>query len=330
MDQIMKRLTNLPGILVTAISCLWTTNAKADALAYVTSEKDNAVAVLGLADMKVQATIATCKRPRHIQRSIDGRLLLVSCGDDSGADMIDIATRKSVGRLPMAEGSEMFDLSPDGKTLYVSNEDDAELNVLDLVTKKKRAAVKVGKEPEGVKVSADGKTVYVTSEISNMVHVIDASTLKVVKNIPVGKRPRRFAISPDGAELWVTNELDASVTIISTRNHTVLGTINFEVKGARTADITPVGILMSRDGKRAFVALGRANHVAFVDTATRKVVNLVLAGKRAWGLGLTADESKLLVVNGLSDDMTVVDVKSAKAITTIPMGRVPHSVVVID
>lgn len=163
-----------------------------------------------------------------------------------------------------------------------------------------------------------------------MVHVIDTATRKIVKNIQVGKRPRRMALTPDGAELWVTNELDASVSIISTKEMKVIGSVKFAVKGARASDITPVGIAMGRDGKRAFVSLGRVNHVAFVDVAKRQVVQQVLAGKRAWNVMLNKDESQLYVVNGLSDDMTIIDVASGKALKTVPVGRVPYAVLVVD
>jgi YVTN family beta-propeller protein len=56
----------------------------------------------------------------------------------------------------------------------------------------------------------------------------------------------------------------------------------------------------------------------------------VLAGKRAWNMSLNKDETKLFVVNGLSDDMTIIDVATAKAIKTVPVGRVPYAVVVVD
>src|SRR4029450_10160248 len=113
------------------------------------------------------------------------------------------------------------------------------------------------------------KPAYATSEAASLVHVIDVASGKVSRNIKVGKRPRRFALTPDGAELWVTSELDASVSIVSTRTLDVMHTLRFEVKGARAQDITPVGLVLSRDGRRAFVALGRANHVAFVDVPSR-------------------------------------------------------------
>jgi YVTN family beta-propeller protein len=139
-----------------------------------------------------------------------------------------------------------------------------------------------------------------------------------------------MALTPDGKELWVTNELDASVTIVATADHSVIATLKFEVKGARAEDITPVGIQMTRDGKRAFVALGKANHVAFVDVAARKVTHLVLVGKRAWNVTLDKAEARLWVVNGLSDDVTVVDVAAAKPIKSIPVGRVPYGLVIIE
>ena len=301
----------------------------AQGTAYVSSEKDNSLTMIDMATLTVKGTIATCKRARHVQITPDAKIM-VACTDSNAADIIDPASGKSLRRLPLGKEPEAFDISPDGKTIYVSNEDEGEASFVDATSGKTLHNVKVGKEPEGVKVSADGKTLYVTSEVASMVHVIDTATAKVVKNVKVGKRPRRMAITPDGKELWVTNELDASVSIVSIADHSVIGTIKFEVKGARAADITPVGIQMTRDGKRAFVALGRANHVAFIDVASRKVTNQVLVGKRAWNVMLDKAEAKLLVVNGLSDDITVVDVAAAKALKSIPVGRVPYGVVIVE
>ena len=303
--------------------------ACAQGTVYVSSEKDDALTMIDLATLAVKGTIPTCKRGRHIQLTPE-RLIMVACSDSNAADLIDPATGKSLRRIPLGDDPEAFDLSPDGKTIYVSNEDEGAAVFVDAATGKKLKSIKVGQEPEGVKVSADGKLLYVTSEVASLVHVIDTASGKVLKNIKVGKRPRRMALTPDGKELWVTSELDASVSIIATSTHSVIGNLKFEVKGARSEDITPVGIQISRDGKRAFVALGKANHVAFVDVAARKVTDLVLVGKRAWNVALDKAEARLFVVNGLSDDLTVVDVAAAKPIKTVPVGRVPYGLVVVE
>lgn len=295
---------------------------------FVSSEKDDAMAVVDAARGEVVGSQALCKRPRHMQLTTDRKQLLVACSEDHRVLVWDLAGKKAVARLEVGEDPEMFDVSPDGRMLYVSNEEDSALTAFDLQARRKAWDVTVGGEPEGVKVSADGKRVYVTSEVASVVHVVDVPTRKVVKNIPVGKRPRRFLLA--GGELWVTNELDASLTIIRTSDDTVQGTIAFRPPGMRAEDVTPVGMALSPDGRTAYVGLGRANHVAVVDVPSRQVKAYVLAGKRAWGVAVSRDGKRVYVANGLSDDMTIIDAGTLKPTKTLKVGRVPHTVVIDD
>jgi len=289
---------------------------------YVSSEKDNTITILDAAKGDQVAAPVVCKRPRHMQFRPGTKQVLVACGDDNAVVAWDPAAGKVVAKLDVGEDPEAFDLSPDGKTLFASNEEDSALTAYDLVSRRKLFQVKVGGEPEGVKVSADGKLVYVTSEVANLVHVIDVAGRKVVKNIPVGKRPRRFLLM-DG-ELWVTSELDASVSVIRTSDHAVQERIAFLPPGMRSEDVSPVGMALSPDRKTAYIALGRANHVAVVDVPSRKVKSYVLVGKRPWGLALSRDGSRLYVANGQSDDLTIVDTGTLKSVRSVPVGRLPY------
>ncbi len=312
--------------VLTAHACF----AKDSAQAFISSEKDDAITVINLKTAQITGLIKTCKRPRHMQLAAGATQLMVACSNSGKADVIDIATKKSITRIDLGEDPEIFDVSPDGKTIYVSNEEDGELNMIEASSGKKLKSVKIGKEPEGVKVSADGKTVYVTSEVANMVHVIETNSGKVIKNILVGKRPRRFALTPDNKELWVSNELDASISVIDIASLAVKDTIKLTVPGARETDITPVGLVISQDGKTLYAGLGRANHIASIDVATKKQKQLALVGKRAWSLSLNRAQDQLYVLNGLSDDLTIVDVNTFKATKTIAVGRVPHTIVLDD
>jgi YVTN family beta-propeller protein len=163
-----------------------------------------------------------------------------------------------------------------------------------------------------------------------MVHVANVEAGVVTDNIVVGTRPRRLLLLPDGKELWVSNELSGQVSVIDRLTDQVSTTLDFLPPGFRQVDVTPVGMTMTKDGKSVIVALGRANHLAFVDTATKKVEDYVLVGSRAWGVALSPDEKMLYVANGLSDDLSIVDMTSRKAIRAVPVGRVPHSVLVDD
>ena len=91
-----------------------------------------------------------------------------------------------------------------------------------------------------------------------------------------------------------------------------------------------MGLVITRDGKTAYVTLGRANHVAVVDVAKRAVEDYILVGRRAWGATLSRDESRLYVTNGLSDDLSIVDTAKRRVLKSVPVGRVPYGVVVDD
>ncbi|BDT66308.1 hydrazine synthase subunit beta [Comamonadaceae bacterium OS-1] len=320
----MKTLWKTGGLLCLA-TCLSSLCLPAAADIFVSSEKDNQILQMDPEGKPIR-TIRTCLRPRHMAWAQGGLLIMVACGDSNQIGVVDVQTGKLIDTIPSGDSPEIFSLSPDGKTAYVSIEEENQMAAYDLASKKQLFAVKTGTEPEGVLASADGKFVYVTSEGANTVYAVDVATRKLAGQVKVGMRPRRFALNPDGSELWVTNELGASVSIIDTRGMKVKQTLVFQLPGMRAADITPVGMLMTADGKTVWVALGRANHVAEVDVATRTVRRVVLVGKRAWGVALNKDGSRLLVANGLSDDMTIINTENGKALKTVPVGRVPHTI----
>lgn len=313
----------LRAMITAGLASLAATLAQADV--FVSSEKDNTIVQLD-AEGKFIRAIPVCKRPRHMAWAAGGQRIMVACGDSDQIGVVDTKAGTMVDSLPTGESPEIFALSPDGKTAYVSIEDDSQLAAYDIASKKPLFTVKTGAEPEGVWATADGKYVYVTSEVANAVYGVDVAKRKVIGQVKTGMRPRRFAISPDATELWVTNELGASISILEVPAMKVKASLKFQIPGMRAADITPVGMVMTPDGKTAWVALGRANHVAEIDVQTRTVRGLALVGKRAWGLNLSADGARLYVANGLSDDMTIIDTASRKPLRTVPTGREPHSI----
>lgn len=316
------------ALLSTCLGVSTLSLAKDTGYVFVSSEKDHNLTVLDGKTFAVVKTIPTSERPRHLAFNPDKTLIYAACGDGESIDIIDISKLEVVDKIGEIDDPEAFDLSPDGKTLYISLEDDGALGILDLASKKLTKEIEVGEEPEGVLTHPNGKTVFVTSEVANMVHVIDVEKGESVADIVVGKRPRRLAITPDQQHLWVTSELDASVSIIDLATNQVAQKIKFEPKGFRMEDVTPVGIAMTKDGKTAYIGMGRANRVAKVDVESREVQDYILVGERAWNVSFNADESLLFAVNGLSDDVSIIDVASNKVIKSVPVGRVPYMALV--
>jgi PQQ-dependent catabolism-associated beta-propeller protein len=326
-----RRLLYTLAILATGLVVSPAAQAKNTGLVFVSHERSNNVAVIDpKRDYQIIKWIETSRRPRDLKFRDDHKQLLVACGDDDVIDVIDVAKLAVTDHIPTGPSPEMFELSRDEKSLYVSDEDASAVQEISMADKIITREIATGAEPEGIALSADGGTLYVTSEVTDMVHVIDLEAGAVTDNILVGTRPRRFLLLPDSKELWVSNELSGQVSVIDRTTNRVTTTIDFVPPGFRQVDVTPVGMTMTRDGKIAIVSLGRANHVAFVDTATKKIKDYVLVGSRAWGVALSPDEKTLYVANGLSDDLSIVDMRSHKAIRAVPVGRVPHSVIVDD
>ena len=92
--------------------------------------------------------------------------------------------------------------------------------------------------------------------------------------------------------------------------------------------IQPVGIRITSDGKTAYVALGPANHVAVVDTATFKGQKYLLVGQRVWQMAFTPDQKYLLTTNGVTNDVSVIDVPEQKVTRSVPVGAYPWGVAV--
>ena len=295
--------------------------------AYVSDEMANVVHVIDAPHWTSPSQIAVGKRPRGMVLSHDGKRLYVAVGNDDRIDVIDLATRKVVDHLPSGPDPERFAISPDGRWLYVANENDNAVSFVDIAAKKIVHQVTVGAEPEGMAASPDGRWVICTSESAALVHFIDAASAKLVDSVLVGTRPRDAQFSADGSQLWVSSETRASVTVFAMPSRKVLHTIDFDDDDKAPDTVQAVGIVLRP--RRAFVALGRGNAVAEVDPATFAIRRYFPVGSRNWSIGMSHDGKRLFAANGLSGDVTVIDLAANKPFATVRTGGKPWGVVVV-
>jgi PQQ-dependent catabolism-associated beta-propeller protein len=177
-------------------------------------------------------------------------------------------------------------------------------------------------------ISPDGKILVNTSETTNMAHFIDTEKHSVIGNVLVDSRPRVARFTDDGKQVWVSSEIGGTVSVIDPAALKVIKKIKFDVKGVRREAIQAVGIQMTKDGKRAFVALGPANRIAEIDTDSFEVKRYFLVGQRVWNLAFSPDEKRLYTTNGISNDLSVIDLERNKVIKSIPVGGAPWGIVV--
>jgi YVTN family beta-propeller protein len=153
----------------------------------VTSESDNTVAFVDVAQHRVLQRVAVGQRPRDAEFSPDDSALYVSGENDGSLSVVDVATRRVVRKLSVPGA---------------------------------------GARPKGVAVSADGRRVYVTTGRGGQVVVYDAKNLAIIGTVAVGGRPWGVALSPDGRYLYTANGPANNVAVIDTLSLTLVATIN--------------------------------------------------------------------------------------------------------
>ncbi|HEY0139773.1 MAG TPA: cytochrome D1 domain-containing protein [Thermoanaerobaculia bacterium] len=296
---------------------------------YVSNERDGTIEVIDTATDRIVATTRVGNRPRGMALAPDGKRLYIAVSwwrdgkrprtGNEAIVALDTKTRK-VTRAYTAGGTdpECVAITADGRHLYLSNEDAGTASIVDVRSGKHLATLVVGTEPEGVATSPDGRWTYVTTETSNVITVIDAKTHKVAANILVDARPRVAIFTRDAKRAWATAELGGTVMLVDAQKHRVIRRIKLRPNDK------PVGLALSPDERRLYVATGRGNSVAVIDTATMKVLATIpTEGERVWGIAATSDGKKVYAANSITNTIAVIDTATNRVTRLIAAGDGP-------
>lgn len=295
---------------------------------YVTLERDNALAVLDGASGELKQTVPVGRRPRGIALSGDGRRLYLAAGDDQAIEVYDTAGLKRIDRLAVDHDPKTFALDPAGKYLYASNDRDDQLAVVDIAQRTIVKRIGIGHEPEGVSVSPDGHWVISTSEADGSASWINGERLAPVDVTAVGARPRASRFTDDGQQLWVSCQDAGTVVVIDPANARMIKRLSFAPPGVPADQVKPVGIRIDRQRRFAYVALGRADRVAVVDAQKLEVMDYLAVGSRVWNLEFSPDQQRLYAANGLSGDISIIDLAQRRVTKSVAVGKSPWAIAV--
>ncbi|MCI0586645.1 MAG: hypothetical protein L0323_07380 [Planctomycetes bacterium] len=259
----------------------------------------NSLTVLDLADRKVAGTWSFEKwsRPHGLALSADESLLYVTSEGSASLEVVDPRTEKVVASLPTsAQASHMVALAS-GRA-FVANIGSGSVSVFDLEERQWLANVPTGRGAEGIAATPDGTEVWVGNREADTVTVLDAVTLAPKPALPAASFPIRVAMTPDGALALVSLARSGEVALFSVKERKEVGRIAMPAKAAGEdgrifggqfgASPVPVGLLVTPDGKEAFVACTQSDVVFAIDLASRKVVREIRAGREPDGLAFAA------------------------------------------
>lgn len=181
--------------------------------------------------------------------------------------------------------------------------------------------------------------VYVANEGADTVSVLDAVSFKALAIVRVGKMPHNVQVSPDGKFAWVTNNgepgqstdasahqatahgahgamaLPGAVWVIDTSTDAVVAQV--------PVGMHPAHVVVSPDGRLAYVTNGGDNTVSVIDTAARSVVASIPVGQSPHGLRIRPDGKEVYVANLKVGTVSVIDTASQKEVAQVPAGKGP-------
>jgi YVTN family beta-propeller protein len=207
------------------------------------------------------------------------------------------------------------------------------VDVIDTATMKDVKTIRTKGSIHNPYVTPDGKYVVAGSIVGKTVNVIDAKTEEPVWDLDMGLgvRPMTFATNPDGSTKWIFVQMSGfnGFAVVDFATHK-------EVKRIQNPDLPPGkatvpegsdpshGMAVTSDGKTLVVCSRLNNYLYFYSLPDLKVLGgAELGGKGAGWVTLTPDGKTAYVANPVTNDVSVVDVKSMKEVTRIPVGFVP-------
>lgn len=238
-------------------------------------------------------------RPHGIEFFGDGKRVAVTAEAQKALIVVDVAEGAVVQAVETAQDvSHMVALTPDEQRAFVANIGSGSISVIDLGTGERIANVRTGDGAEGICVTPDGRHVWVTNRGADSVSVVDAQTLEVVKTLPSASFPIRAKATPDGKWVLVTNARSDELAVFDAGKMEEHRRIKMALKAEDASgrlfgdafgeSSVPIGVLVSPDGARAYVAHANSDVISIVDLNTWEIAGHVRGGKEPDGLGYSA------------------------------------------
>ena len=264
----------------------------------------------------------------------DGSRIYVSDEAESTLDVVDAKTFKVTNRIPLSGHPNNIAIGRDGRRVYVGIiQAPGGVDVIDTATLKNVKTLQTKGTIHNAYVTPDGKYVVAGSIAGKTVNVFDAATEQPAWTLEMdlGVRPMTFSANPDGSTKWLFVQLSGfngfAVVDFAARK---------EINRIKNPDLPPGkaivpagsdpshGMAVTADNK-TLVVCSRINNFLYAYSLPelKLLGGAELGGKGAGWVTLTPDGKTAYVANPVTNDVSVVDVKSLKEVARIPVGFVP-------
>jgi YVTN family beta-propeller protein len=186
-----------------------------DNRAAIASRQDRGIVMASLTSAAIERTIAAGAEPSIVRFQSDGKQLLAGSRPDRNVTIFDVATGRTVVRLPLPLEPRHFCFTPDGGQLFISG-DGMDAVVIVYPQREEVAETILAGHAPGVMAITDTSPSYllVANPESSRITVFDVDTRKLVAPVQVGRQPGSILVTPDNQYILVLNEQSGDLAVI--------------------------------------------------------------------------------------------------------------------
>jgi YVTN family beta-propeller protein len=220
--------------------------------------------------------------------------LLVTAEVNQAVVVVDPMRGVVTAKIPTTQrASHMVVITADGRRAFTSNVADGTISEIDVAAHSFVRTIRVAPADEGIAVSPTGDQVWVGSNKLKTVSIVSPASGAVTDTIGGFGLPYRMAVTADGHTAIVTDPVSAAVRFFNTAKHAEVGRMTFAADSiVPTAEVPgspcPEGLVITPDGRTAFVTLQGRNRVVAIDVATRTVLATMRTGVWSDGVAYSA------------------------------------------
>ena len=294
--------------------------------AYVSNQWSDNIGIVDVASGTQIDTIPTVGDPFALALSPDGGTLLVTTNVNQ-LFKIDIATKTTLGSIPLPATSHHILMDPHDKSLYVATRDGGTVMEVDWRAMTVSRTFTLGGRPQDMTFAPNGAELYVANEVSNVLHVIDLA-MGTFTNIPLAGGGEGLALGNDGNDIYVGLVFAGAVQVIDRRD-------------GETVRLIPVGgvpreIALDYTGRDVLVS-NEDGWVDFIEPSDSLVpppppppqpdTGYTRVGLADGALGIAVSGDMAYVTRPYANMVARLDLRTNSVATSFPVGNVPCYIV---
>lgn len=198
-----------------------------DGTLYVACDLDRELLVIDPKTRAIKDAIDTEGTGHWMALLPDGSKMYVANKNDKPfISVIDLKTKKMIGKVPAPNGTQGIAASPDGKLVVAMDFAEPVMIVIDPKTDQVTDRIPLKDQTKGgykPSFSPDGRRLLTMNLAAKLANVFDTTNLRGEQRVfPTGKDPMGFAFSADGKTALVANHGDGSVSVVDLQKLEVL------------------------------------------------------------------------------------------------------------